>query len=94
MDDKTSPLKFDETGKIVTGCNRNATNVVIPEGVTVIDKQAFEFCSSLISIEIPDSVKWISDQAFHRCTSLTSIKIPNGVRWIPEDAFSGCIYEA
>ena len=50
---------------------------IIPEGTTVIEKQAFKNDSSLTSIVIPDSVTQIGESAFHFCENLTSITIPD-----------------
>ena len=54
---------------VITGCNKNAANVVIPseidgKAVTSIGYRAFIDCSSLTSITIPDSVTSIGDSAF------------------------------
>lgn len=43
------------------------TEVVIPEGVTLIGTYAFEKCNSLKSVTIPDSVTKILDWAFEGC---------------------------
>ena len=41
---------------VVTACDKNAVNVVIPEGVTQIDWEAFIGCKSLSSVVIPATV--------------------------------------
>ena len=86
-----SYLRFDETGKIVVGCDKNVTKVVIPEGVTEIGKSAFSDCFSITSIEISNSVTSIGEGAFCFCDSLTSIEIPNSVIKIGTSAFTGCL---
>ncbi len=74
----------------VTGCKKDAVNVVIPDAVTYIGYGAFENCSSLKSVNIPDGVTSIGDRAFSGCSSLTGITIPEGVTEIGSYAFSGC----
>ena len=66
------------------------TDLVIPEGVNLIQSYAFHGCSSLTSIIIPQSVTSIGSNAFHGCSSLTSITIPQSVTSIGSDAFYGC----
>jgi hypothetical protein len=46
---------------------------VIPNGVTSIDFNNFNTCTSLTTIIIPDSVTEISNEAFYGCTSLTNV---------------------
>lgn len=63
---------------------------IIPEGVTVIEEDAFKECVELKSIVIPDSVTEIGCSAFSGCTGLTSIVIPKSVTSIEPRAFYGC----
>ena len=56
------------------------TDLVIPAGVTSIEKYAFYNCSNLISITIPDSVTSIENSAFRGCTNL--IEKENGVSYV------------
>ena len=80
------------SGTMIQGCDPDTLplNLVIPDGVTEIGKNAFKDCSSLESITIPDSVTSIGDSAFSRCTSLTSITIPASVTSIGKYAFIVC----
>ena len=41
--------------------------VVIPEGVTTIGRDAFSFCSYLTSLTVPESVTTVGDRAFDAC---------------------------
>lgn len=62
-------------------------SVEIPESVTKIESEAFDY-SGLSSINIPNSVTIIGSNAFGS-TQLTSIRIPgNATQW--ERAFTGC----
>lgn len=66
------------------------TDVVIPNGVTKIDKGVFSRCTALTNIEIPNTVTFIGAQAFYYCTSLTQIELPENITTIEDYAFSGC----
>lgn len=63
-------------------------NVEISDGITKIGAQAFENCTSLISVEMPKSLTGIGESAFYNCTSLQSIEIPESVTSIGDSAFN------
>ena len=65
-------------------------DVVIPAGVTSIGDNAFDNCSSLVSITIPDSVTSIGRAAFESCDNLVSVTIPDCVTSIGDWAFNNC----
>ncbi len=52
-------------------------DVVIPDGVTEIGKDAFSGCTGLTSVTIPDSVTAIGKSAFSGCEKLT-LRAPAG----------------
>ena len=66
------------------------TDLVIPNSVTSIEKEAFFGCSGLTSVTIGNSVTSIGTWAFYDCNGLTSITIPNSVTSIGNAVFSGC----
>ena len=68
-----------------TGADKN---VVIPDGVLVIDK--FAFSKDITSVVIPNSVLAINKYAFNQCECLTNIDIPDSVTSICESAFGEC----
>ena len=65
------------------------TDVIIPDGVTVIEECAFSGCLSLTNITIPGSVICIGHEAFYN-TDLTSIVIPSSVTTVGYEAFREC----
>ncbi|MDE7229002.1 MAG: leucine-rich repeat domain-containing protein, partial [Oscillospiraceae bacterium] len=70
--------------------NESATSVIIPDGVTKIENDAFSYCTSLTNVTIPNSVSEIGSRAFYKCTSLTSVTIPDSVTVLGDLAFSYC----
>lgn len=65
-------------------------DVVIPDMVTSIDKQAFQQSKTLVSITIPSSVTTIESDTFWRCEKLTSVTLPRSITSIDSFAFSDC----
>lgn len=67
------------------------TQVVIPSGVTKIEKQTFQNDTGLTSVQMAGgSLTEIGVSSFEGCTSLTEVSIPNGVTKIGATAFKGC----
>lgn len=64
--------------------------IVIPEGVSVLEKNTFEYCKSLTSVTLPSTLTDIREGVFRECRALESIKVPNGIKSIGEYAFDGC----
>lgn len=67
---------------------KNVVSVVLPEGLTSINKYAFYEFENLVNINIPKSVTSIGYSAFSYCKGLTSIEIPENVTNIGMNAFS------
>ena len=66
------------------------TTFIIPDGVEIIEYEAFYDCDSLASVAIENSVKTIGSYAFSHCSSLESVVIGNSVETIDYSAFSYC----
>ena len=66
------------------------TDLIIPNSVTYIGREAFYGCIGLTSITMPNSVNYIEEFAFYDCSGLTNVTIGNSVTSIGEHAFSGC----
>ncbi len=64
--------------------------VIIEDGVTSIEGDAFYDHSALTSITVPDSVTSIGREAFAYCESLNSISLPDGITSIASGVFYGC----
>lgn len=84
-------ILFDKSKQSLLGYPSGKSNstYTIPDGVTSIDRAAFEG-SSLTSISIPNSVTSIDSVAFGYCTKLKSIIIPNSVKSISSSTFYAC----
>lgn len=76
-------------------------DVVIPDGVEVIAKSAFEKRRSIKSIHIPEGVTKIEKYSFSDCDSLQRVSLPNSIvfcgyysfsPWAKSDRYKGCYY--
>lgn len=70
--------------------NEPVIDLVIPEGVTEIKREAFAYCSSLKSVSIPSSVTSIGEAAFGGLMFVKELVIPDSVISIGEYAFADC----
>ena len=64
--------------------------VVIPDGVAIIDERAFAGLGSLEKVTIPASVREIRASAFATDTRLANVVLPEGLELIEDEAFYGC----
>lgn len=66
-------------------------DIYIPEGVTLIDMNAFESCTGLTSVTIPNSIKGITNGGnFIFCSGLRSVVIGSGIIELGDQVFMGC----
>ncbi|MBQ7238016.1 MAG: leucine-rich repeat domain-containing protein [Bacteroidales bacterium] len=64
--------------------------IVLPNTVKFIGKDAFNFCTQLKNLKLPDTLRNIEDRSFQGCWALTQIDIPSTVTSIGKEAFWGC----
>ena len=76
-------------GKLNSFAGSGLDTYVIPNGVTAIEKSAFEK-QHLINVTIPESVTNIGMYAFYNVWEMTSVTIPSNVEHIGESAFYAC----
>lgn len=69
--------------------NGSAKDIVIPDTVTKIVKNAFFQCD-ICSVTIPGNVTYIGEYAFIQCRKLTEAKLLEGVTTIGSRAFCDC----
>lgn len=58
------------------------TDLVIPNDVEIISRNAFYWCPPIHSLEIPGSVKTIGEDAFYRCFNLQKVILHEGIEHI------------
>lgn len=92
------PDSFSENGEKVTvigaqayanNTSLNGKEVVIPEGITVIGRGAFQG-SGITKVVIPSTVKSVAAYAFADCSELETVVFLSDVEVIAEHLFSGC----
>ena len=67
--------------------------VEIGEGVTSIEREAFNDCKALTEVTLPASVEVIRANAFSGCTLLSSVTLPEGLTSISRYAFDGTAWQ-
>ncbi len=65
----------------------NITEVIIPDSVKIIGREAFNNCRALKKVTIPKSVKTIGNDAFNGCENLSELTLKNGIETIGKRAF-------
>jgi hypothetical protein len=68
----------------------NLTGVIIPNSVTNIGDDVFQYCTKLTTAVVPKSVVSIGVNMFTFCFSLTNVIIEEGVPYIADGMFEGC----
>lgn len=86
-------VTLDDAGErmiTLNRCDKDMTEVTVPEFIDVIGSNAFYACAALESVVLPDALRSIGSYAFYECDSLTAITIPNSVTEIGSSAFQYC----
>lgn len=70
--------------------NETVISVEIPQGVTVIEEEAFLNCPNLQTVIIPQSVVSLGQLAFFMCEKLENVTMGGGITAIETNTFYGC----
>ena len=69
---------------------KEVKELFIPDGITMIQDDAFRNCDDLMSVTIGNDVTHIGSDAFNDCDGISSVAIGNGITHIDEHAFYSC----
>lgn len=83
------PSEWTEIRRGAFNACTKLTSVTLSDNIATIGVTAFNFCSSLESINILD-VTEIKDNAFYGCTSLVDMTISNTVTKLGKSVFTNC----
>ena len=64
--------------------------IIVPDGVTKIHRDACSRLFEITSVTFPESLKVIGENAFMLCNSLTEVRFAEGLKEIENYAFEGC----
>ena len=70
-------------------CSR-ITSLVLPNSVTIINKDAFKNCTGLKTVRFGQSLKNIGWSAFKGCSGISTLTFPDSLRTVGWETFSGC----
>lgn len=90
--------EFEIENGVLKKYHGTASEVIIPEGITAIEEDAFKDCTSLKKVVIPKGCKVIgagefffyASNVFANCSNLEEVIIPDTVEVIEGQAFYGC----
>ena len=75
-------------GNVLVSYSGTDENVIIPNGIVVIDENAFAENTTIKSVVIPETVTTVGNNAFGGCTSLVDITVPSSVYNVCYNAFA------
>jgi len=87
---ESKPEEFTIVDGVVTGYQGKASEIVIPDGVTAIGKEAFKN-RDIHSVVIPDTCTQIGGQAFLGCKKLTRVVLPDNGIYLGPQCFYQCM---
>ena len=91
MDNTWLTIETKDGEQVVTKCAQEAKDeIVVPEGVSIIDNEAFRRCRSITSVVLPNSVISIGDKAFWGCSGMERIMLPNSLKQVGNSCFNFC----
>lgn len=77
-------------GAMAFEMNDHIEEVILPEGVEVLEKRAFNTCANLRKIYLPNSIRFIGASAFNMCRNLELSELPSNLEEIGNWAFWDC----
>lgn len=83
-------MRVKSIGTYAMSCCSKLKNVIVPEGVTVLDRYTFQGCTGLKTVVLPSTLEVIDQRAFMDCSGMIGIEIPASVTKINYEAFFGC----
>lgn len=86
----SEPSDFTIVGTALLDYKGDAANVVIPDGISSIENEAFLGNRAIVNVEMPDSVTSIGWRAFDGCSSLKSVVFSKSLVSIESSAFQSC----
>lgn len=63
--------------------------VVMTDGIEIIDERAFDSCTELKQVIFPNTLKEVGNFAFYSCPELVTAMLPQGVEQLGKYAFAG-----
>ena len=77
-------------GRICYGYKGDITNLVIPEGVSIVEAYAFLGCEQIKTVTFGPDVEEIGLYAFQNCVNLKKVEIDDAMGIVNAGAFKGC----
>lgn len=84
-------LTMNETKDRLERCEDNGEVIEVPNGIKVIDANAFHNRSRFRTISLPGTLEQIESEAFRSCMNLQEIDIPENTVKIGNSAFRDCV---
>ena len=77
----------DASGRVTAYFGR-MKDIILPEGVIAVGKNAFVFKTHITSVALPEGIEVVEEGAFWSCTALKSIVFPRTLRELGKKALS------
>lgn len=76
--------------KVLAEVDLSQYTIKIPEGIKIIDAEAFESNEAYLAVELSEGVESVGERAFAGCTELWKVVLPDSLVSFPADALDNC----